>query len=295
MSPITHLPHPEDAILTGDLTVLSDIQGDFKVSAKMDGSPALVWGKHPETGKFFVSTKSAFNKKKIKICYELDDIREYFPDQPELRDVLWTCLKDLPDTDNIYQGDFIGFGGRSVYTPNTLVYEFDYRVKEDIIVAPHLIYSGSYLPTAEPRPITQPLESTKKCLFVQPTVDRVPYKKPKVRIDSSRIDFLDIKQAAEATKSINFLIRRNVPLLKENLLPILGDERLVDLFMVVTQIKNEIMKDIIVYDAPRTSLPDGKVVPSEGYVIYTPDGRFYKLVDRYVFSKANFNNGKFDR
>ena len=40
----------------------------------MDGAPAIVWGTNPETGKFFVGTKSVFNKVKIKINETHEDI-----------------------------------------------------------------------------------------------------------------------------------------------------------------------------------------------------------------------------
>ena len=63
----THLQHPEDSILTGDLTALDWLLSDGEISAKIDGAPAIVWGTNPATGKFFVGTKSVFNKKLIKI------------------------------------------------------------------------------------------------------------------------------------------------------------------------------------------------------------------------------------
>ena len=48
----THLQHPEDSILTGDLSVLDWFLTDGEISAKIDGSPAIVWGKNPSSGKF---------------------------------------------------------------------------------------------------------------------------------------------------------------------------------------------------------------------------------------------------
>ena len=40
----THLEHPEDSILSGDLTVLDWFTSiDNDISAKIDGSPAIVW------------------------------------------------------------------------------------------------------------------------------------------------------------------------------------------------------------------------------------------------------------
>ena len=58
----THLEHPEDSILTGDLSVLDWFVTEGKLSLKIDGAPAIVWGRNPATGNFFVGTKSVFNK-----------------------------------------------------------------------------------------------------------------------------------------------------------------------------------------------------------------------------------------
>ena len=49
-----HLEHPEDAILTGDLSVLDWFAAEAYVTAKIDGCPAIVWGTDPATGTFFV-------------------------------------------------------------------------------------------------------------------------------------------------------------------------------------------------------------------------------------------------
>ena len=61
------MEHPEDLVLSGDLSVLNWFTADSKISVKIDGSPAIVWGTNPATGNFFVGTKSVFNKVKINI------------------------------------------------------------------------------------------------------------------------------------------------------------------------------------------------------------------------------------
>ena len=45
-----HLEHPEDTILTGDLSVLDWFTARGKLSVKMDGAPAIVWGVDPANG-----------------------------------------------------------------------------------------------------------------------------------------------------------------------------------------------------------------------------------------------------
>ena len=68
----THLEHPEDLILTGDMSVIDALFAPADITMKMDGM-SLVWGTNPANGKFFVCTKAAFNKKKIRLCYTTDD------------------------------------------------------------------------------------------------------------------------------------------------------------------------------------------------------------------------------
>lgn len=48
----THIEHPEDSILTGDLSVLDWFIAESNISAKIDGAPAIVWGTNPSNGKF---------------------------------------------------------------------------------------------------------------------------------------------------------------------------------------------------------------------------------------------------
>ena len=72
----THLQHPEDSILTGDLSVLDWFLADADLSVKIDGAPAIVYGTNPANGKFFVGTKSVFNKVKIKINHTHEEIEK---------------------------------------------------------------------------------------------------------------------------------------------------------------------------------------------------------------------------
>ena len=73
-----HLEHIEDHVLTGRQGALDAIKfldtKQSQVSVKYDGAPAIVYGTNPENGKFFVGTKSVFNKRRIKINYTHTDI-----------------------------------------------------------------------------------------------------------------------------------------------------------------------------------------------------------------------------
>ncbi len=136
----THLQHPEDSILTGDLTVLNWFLTKGQLSVKIDGSPAIVWGTNPATGKFFVGTKSVFNKVKIKINESHEDIDANH--EGNVAQILHCCLDSLPRIAGIIQADFIGFGGLSEYTPNTITYQFPEIVTQSIIIAPHTFYTA---------------------------------------------------------------------------------------------------------------------------------------------------------
>ena len=137
----THIEHPEDSILTGDLSVLDWFVAKSNISAKIDGAPAIVWGTNPATGNFFVGTKSVFNKVKIKINESHEDIDTNH--QGNVATILHKCFDNLPFLTGIYQGDFIGFGGNDKYTPNTITYYFDEVIDAEIIIAPHTYYEAT--------------------------------------------------------------------------------------------------------------------------------------------------------
>lgn len=105
------------------------------ISTKYDGAPSIVFGKHPQTGKFFVASKSAFNKTP-KINYTPEDIDANHGHAPGLAEKLKQALQHLPkvmpDHGGVYQGDLM-FGqgdvqsakGKHSFTPNTITYSVD--------------------------------------------------------------------------------------------------------------------------------------------------------------------------
>ena len=70
--------HPEDCLLTSREDFMEMCRFlrciDNTVSVKYDGALNIVWGINPENNRFFVGTKSVFNKVKIKINYTHGDI-----------------------------------------------------------------------------------------------------------------------------------------------------------------------------------------------------------------------------
>tara|TARA_B100001094_G_C18101181_1_gene755860 strand:- start:377 stop:1270 length:894 start_codon:yes stop_codon:yes gene_type:complete len=292
----THLEHPEDLILTGDLDAIRAMyDSDSHISMKIDGAPAIVWGTNPNNGKFFVCTKSAFNKKKIKLCYSIDDIFDHFGHQMNVFEILSYCFKYIPRTDKVYQGDWMGFGRTEFVKPNTLVYEFNEKVMQKIIIAPHTEYTiKGEMWEAEAHPLKEYFNDTAIIKWVQPSVDRISSVFDMTDIDTKSIQFMTDKEASAAKIKINALIRDGVDLTDSELLDVLGCIYLVNIYQMVIEMKEDLLDSLIVHDAPNSFLPCGLRCKGEGFVISNDYGMM-KLVDRTVFSHANMTQGRFRR
>jgi len=293
--PNTHIEHPEDSILTGDLFVLNWFsEPDSIISTKMDGAPALVWGTNPENGKFFVCTKAAFNKKKIRLCYNEDDIFTHFGGQPRVTQILIYCLEFLPRTTQVYQGDWIGFGkGLDTFKPQLITYKFPEIVRQDIIICPHTYYTGDKLPEMVAHPITSKFASTKKVLFVQPNVSLNPYREDLADVCdfakqmSTLCDFVNDRKAAEIKKEINACVREQRVVNENEIAEKCDcDINLIRLWKLVKSIKDDLFLFIHDEDVIECSI-NGEESFHEGYVIVNKFG-MYKVVDREVFSHHNF-------
>jgi hypothetical protein len=259
---------------------------------KMDGM-SLVWGTNPQNGKFFVCTKSAFNKKKIRLCYTVEDILNHFGHQIEVVDILTNCLFHLPKTDKIYWGDWLGFGHTDVLTQNTLTYAFPEVIEQKLVIAPHTVVNVyAEFSDSVCEPLTEVLEDTDMVKWVQPSVDRVPPQHDAPKINKDNIKFLSEKEAYQAKLGINALIKSGQYLDDATLTDILGCVHLANLYQYVMEIKLDMMEDFIVTDRPLSYLPDGGIlVHGEGYVLHSETFGSVKLVNRSVFAYANFNNG----
>ena len=279
-----HQEHFEDTILTGDLSALHFFETDYEVSLKIDGSPSIVFGTNPTNGKFFVCTKSAFNKVKIKLCHSHEEIATFF--QGEVASILRACFDCLPRVNSIVQGDFIGFGGDDTYAPNTISYKFPEVVAQTIIFAPHTVWeTEDELKNAYVSGTAPFFVDTDAVKFVQPCVDFPRLNLPK--IDTSNVEFLNVKEAAEAKVKINALIREGKELTWSNLTTILGSQELADLYLTMIEIKEDLMDCFIVNDSPVAYIGEQQIV-GEGFVCKN-NSIIMKLVNREVFAHANFN------
>ena len=295
-----HIEHPEDTILTGDLSVLDLLLTDGHLSTKMDGAPAIVWGQNPATGNWFVGTKSVFNKVKIKINESHADIDANH--DGNVAEILHKCFDYLPQNKGIFQGDFIGFGGSDEYTPNTITYKFDDIIYQEIIVAPHTFYTAdSDLRDAVAHPMKFIITDTSYCKFVKPAAriftgnydtcagsfadisEPINFAKQMAQT----VTFLDDKQAKKIKQQLNACIRENRPVVNDDFD---CDPLLLGFWALVKSIKEDALY-LCRNNGPEAYIGQDQI-GAEGYV-YSNEFGTIKLVDRKRFSYANFNNPKF--
>ena len=293
----THLEHPEDTILTGDLNVLDwFIEKESHLSCKIDGSPAIVYGTDPETGTFFCGTKSVFNKRKIIIPHSHEEIDFHYAGKGELADILHACFDNVPRTDRIIQADWIGWGGTNYFKPNLIEYVFPFCVSETIVVSPHTSYeTNTTLREAEASFLSEHLMGGDRCFYYQPDCDISRNRKElRLNCDFARqmatlCEFVDKKKATEIKKYINSVIMHGKLSLMddaETAEKLQIDINLIRLWKLVLRIKDELFLYI---DEPEDVNCYINDEPSfhEGYVMTNRYG-MYKLVDRETFSRFNF-------
>ena len=142
----THLEHLEDDIINrgsaGGVNAINFLKSvrdmlagnsgaKINTTVKWDGAPAIICGVNPENGKFFVGTKSVFNKTP-KINYTTADIRRNH--SGAVAQKLSVCLNHLSSLNikQILQGDLLFTNDKKMaairgekmitFTPNTITY-----------------------------------------------------------------------------------------------------------------------------------------------------------------------------
>jgi len=152
---LKHLEHLEDHLIHGGhegvahaSETLSDVLAillgkprknfgqQTRITTKYDGAPSIVFGINPENGKFFVASKSAFNKNP-KLNYTERDIEENHGHAPglvaKLKEALKQLPKIMPNGGGVFQGDLMytkedltkNKNGSYSFTPNTITYTTD--------------------------------------------------------------------------------------------------------------------------------------------------------------------------
>lgn len=295
MTKVLHIEHPEDEILSGNLDVLDWFVNPGHLSTKIDGAPAVCWGTNPANGKFCVGTKSVFNKVKIKIAHSHEEIDQFY--EGNVAKILHLCFDYLPRTENFYQGDWIGEGGDSEYTPNTITYQFPDVVTENIIIAPHTRYEANDdLRDSWAIPLTVNLNSTDSVKFVKPEAyilhnQNAFYDVEEVcnfaRQMAQTVTFVQGKQLAELKKAINACIREQREIEDD---AFDCDPNLIRFWKLVKSIKEDCL--FLCRNRGPAAFIGHERIDAEGYCLSNEFGLF-KLVNREAFSYANFNFGKF--
>ena len=147
MAKNTHLEHLEDDIVNSGKVggfnaikflrelgkMLSEPTSSIRVTTKWDGAPAIVCGRTPENGAFFVGTKSVFARTNPKLMFNNDMIDSVY--NGNLATILKECLKYFSQLGitGVIQGDLLYTDQNKViksinnqqcvtFTPNTITY-----------------------------------------------------------------------------------------------------------------------------------------------------------------------------
>ena len=180
---LKHLEHLEDEMLNYGIegckaavsflkelrNMLGHQESSGFMQTKWDGAPSVICGEHPASGRFFVGTKSVFNKVEPKICYSEKAIDKLY--DGDLAEKLKFALRyfselgikgviqgDLMFTDGTLEAETVN--GERLYTfrPNTITYAIpvDHPIGKaagtaKIGVVFHTHYTGDDLPTMQAR------------------------------------------------------------------------------------------------------------------------------------------------
>ena len=204
---LKHLEHLEDEMLNygveGCMAAVSFLKELRKMlghqessgfmQTKWDGAPSVICGTHPETGLFFVGTKSVFNKTEPKICYSDELIDTWY--EGDLAEKLKYSLKYFSELNiqGVVQGDLLfttdlkkeRVNGEELYTfrPNTITYGIPVshdigkkasRAKIGVVFHTH--YTGDELATMQARAGAR-VQGSSEALVVQndTPMDRVGF------------------------------------------------------------------------------------------------------------------------
>ena len=307
----THLEHPEDAIFGGKEDFMEMLRflrcEENTISVKYDGAPAIVWGIDPQTKRFFVGTKSVFNKVKIKINYTHADIEKNHGDKPRVASILHSCMDCLPRIEGIFQGDFIGWGGERVYTPNCITYKFfDTIAPETIVFAAHTHYVGNTIKDAEVR-FGFPYDVSPPEVYANRQKGK-PFGQDKVRFVNTNVTITSrhrrinhfIRLAGVVANLATFPGRKEGERLKIQVNRCIREQKDISdagmskmqtyLYKLIMHIKELLMENMEADELCKCYFEEEEC-DHEGAVMSNRYGTF-KLVDRREFSYRNFTTAK---
>lgn len=322
MTGVSHIPHIEDIMfdegVEGARKAINIFRafrdGNLQMSIKWDGAPAFVAGIHPETKRFFVSTKSFFNKKP-KINYSDVDIDRNHP-KPGLNQVLKWLLLYLPELgiQGVYQGDFLfinndlkveDIAGEKYVTfqPNVIKYavpllESNAACHSWIGVAIHTFYDENMnVATQKHSCVATPNVWVADVQAKIPEMESWEKHTLKTGLTMAGKGFQSIPREVfdsftpesrmNIKKIINTMYRNgeNIDDLKINM-PLEYGPGLVELIYGLVAAKMTVLENMRKTQSIRCFIDD-KETGHEGYVVSTPES-LVKLVDRSEFSYFNF-------
>jgi hypothetical protein len=210
---LKHLEHLEDEMLNygvdGCMAAVSFLKELRKMmghqessgfmQTKWDGAPSVICGTDPNTGMFFVGTKSVFNKTDPKLCYSEEQIDGWY--EGDLAEKLKFSLRYFSQLgiEGVVQGDLLftsdirkeNVNGEQLYTfrPNTITYGIpvDHDIgkkagRAKIGVVFHTHYTGDELSTMQARAGAKVKESSDVLVVQNDTpMNRVGFSKNEMR------------------------------------------------------------------------------------------------------------------
>ena len=254
----THSTHLEDLLVffgvKDGLQKIKKFLNNFiktkgkEITLKIDGSPAIIFGKNPENGKFFISTKSLFNKTP-KICYTEEDVERNYGDIPNVVKILSECLEELEKLNikEIYQADFLfdldslsmkEIDGEEyiTFTPNTITYGVKLGTqtakevsKAKVGVAVHTMYKGDSISNLSNEKCTE-FPYSSKDVYVMPITVKIDNSgNKKLSADYKELETLSKDYDKDFTDNFKdlFAIFSN-NLVKNDKLNILSDEKQIE-------------------------------------------------------------------
>jgi hypothetical protein len=229
-----HIHHLEDLLfecgIGGLDSIIFYIQNLdlIQKTIKIDGSPAIFFGKDPSDGKFFIAKKSIFNKSGSKIYKTKEEISNDIKDL-DLQYKLMLCFDscssmEFPDH-IVFQGDFLfsdnSLNLNSQFKPNTLTYTSNNSLKGySVGLFLHTIYTGTRINDMHASYETNILKYLNKipfscyiidCDSFQVNYDRkkfeheLGYFEYKLRLDRMRLDQIHILE--RITSDLEYRIR----------------------------------------------------------------------------------------
>lgn len=320
---MTHIQHLEDLLLTEGTAAVSNviadiIAGNFEVSIKYDGAPAVIFG--TDADGTFVATKGYFNKKPKKF-YSHDELLEGIKDHNlvvKMTAALSAVRSCHIPEGNIYWGDLLYWDGNvhHGFKPNVVKYYYgDAEKQVGMAIHTQLAGTESYHGRVS-RQIWTPQTHLYKEDVELPEwggMPHTPYNTVIAEVLSqvkgvcgddfwTRLANWRLKETGSPDLDYNMawvyhserwqagkITREKLKEIEQVLFKIRGPDwyKLSETFYTIVEWKTKLYQELNVHAQMIQTALIGKQFLHEGFVIKTPSATV-KIVDREIFSAANF-------